>query len=88
MTHEETLDEYRALFDTHISKEFKDAVPKVIELMTGQMALDVFVPKIWTGFKTEPLRFGILSGIPKHMKPKARPKIRGCMNRQRKSLTG
>ena len=70
MTHEEALDEYLALLETHISKEFKDAVPKLMDLMTGQMALDVFVPKTWTGIKTEPLQFGVLPGMPKHMKPK------------------
>ena len=73
MTHEEALDEYRTLLETHISKEFKEAVPKVMDLMIGQMALDVFVPKTWTGIKTEPLVFGVLPGMPKHMKPKARP---------------
>ena len=33
----------------------------------------MFVPKTWTGIKTEPLVFGVLPGMPKHMKPKAKP---------------
>ena len=41
MTHEEALDEYRTLLETHISKEFKEVVPKVMDLMTGGSTKDM-----------------------------------------------
>ncbi len=73
MSHEEAIENYFSLLDSHISPEFKEECPKVLDLMKSQLALDVFVPPTWTGIKAPPLEFQVRDDIPKFMKPAARP---------------
>ena len=73
VTHEEALHNYREMLDKHISPETREDCPKMKEFLLTQQALDVFVPKTWTGIKCPPLDFQINPDMPKHMKPHARP---------------
>jgi len=73
VTHEEALHNYMEILDKHISPETREDCPKMKEFLLSQQALDVFVPKTWTGIKCPPLDFQINPDMPKHMKPHARP---------------
>ena len=73
MSHEEAIENYLSLLNSHISPEFMAECPKVLDLMKSQLALDVFVPTTWTGIKTPPLQFQVRNDLPKFMKPAARP---------------
>ena len=45
VSHDEAVNDYHKLLDTHISEEFREAAPKLMELMQSDLALEVFVPK-------------------------------------------
>ena len=47
--HEEAVQDYFALFDSHIAPDFLAAFPELLDLLRSDMALDVFVPKQWNG---------------------------------------
>jgi hypothetical protein len=73
VSHDEAVKDYRELLKTHISEEFRETAPKLMELMQSDLALEVFVPKTWMGVNAPPLKFETLSEMPTHMKPAARP---------------
>jgi hypothetical protein len=73
VSHDEAVKDYHELLKTHISEEFREAAPKLMELMQSDLALEVFVPKTWMGVNAPPLKFETLPGMPTHMKPAARP---------------
>jgi hypothetical protein len=73
VSHDEAVKDYHELLKTHISEEFRETAPKLMELMRSNLALEVFVPKTWMGVNAPPLKFETLPGMPTHMKPAARP---------------
>jgi len=68
MTSQLKINNYKAP-STHISEEFKETTPRLIELMQSVLALELFLPKIWMGINTLSLKLEILKDIPTHMKP-------------------
>lgn len=71
-SHDESLEEYYTLFETHIDPEFRKAVP--IEKYLREIAVQVFVPQEWTGIKgIKEIDLEFLPGMPTMHKPKARP---------------
>ena len=71
--HDEVVEDYMQQFDTHISPEWK-ANPKVVELLTSQMALEVFCPKEWRHILgIDLLEIEFSEDMPKVLRPKIRP---------------
>ena len=72
MSHDQALEEFRSLFDTHVAPEFASATP-IISLLQLKGA-KVFVPSNWDGINgVEPLHLDWKPGLPESMKPRARP---------------
>jgi hypothetical protein len=44
--HEQIIEDYRALFDTHVAKEWQED-GRVYDILNSQSALRVFVPADW-----------------------------------------
>ena len=71
--HEQVVEDYFAMFDKHISDEWR-ADPRIIALLRSDKALRVFVPKEWTGIVgIDPIELDFLPDMPTSHKPKARP---------------
>jgi len=71
-SYDESVREFMELFETHISPEFRKAVP--IEKFLLEVAIKVFVPEKWTGINgIEEIELEFLPGMPTRHKPKARP---------------
>ena len=51
----------------------KTACPQIIDLLTSDLALSVFVPTNWAGIKMEPYHLDIKPGLPAFLKARARP---------------
>ena len=71
MTHEQAVQEYHALFDSHVHPDFA-ASTKVLQLLRTK-GEKVFVPSNWTGIRIEPIELQWKPGMPDSIKPKARP---------------
>jgi len=70
---DEARQEYQDLLPARITKEFVDAVPEIVDLLTSDKALNVFVPSEWTGLKIKPIEFTIKGTLPDRMYSRARP---------------
>ena len=64
---------YHKDLDTHISEAMLLACPAIKDLLTSQLAYDVFVPRSWSGIKMEPYHLDIKPGLPDHLKARSRP---------------
>ena len=65
--YEERLTEYLSYLDSHVSKEFVAACPRVISLLKSQEAVDVFVCNgRWGSKDVEPVRFNFKEDMPTH----------------------
>ena len=73
LSHDEALQEYYALLDSHVSPGMQEACPQLTDLLKSPMATSVFVPQRWNGMKVSPVVFTTKPGLPDRMKPKARP---------------
>lgn len=70
--HEEVIQEYLSLFDSHIAPEFAKSTP-VLELLHTKGA-KVFAPSEWLGISAvEPLELTVHSDMPRSIKPRTRP---------------
>ena len=64
---------YISDLDTHVTPEIRSACPQIMDLLTSEMALDVFVPSTWTGIKMSPYHLQTKPGLPEYLKSRARP---------------
>ena len=72
MPYEEALEEYFALFDSHVNPEFSLGTD-VIQLLRTKGA-KVFVPNNWEGINgVDPIELSWKTDLPDRMKPPARP---------------
>lgn len=59
--------------DTHVTPEIRAACPHIIDILTSQLAYDVFVPQVWTGIDMAPYHLDVKPGLPDFIKAHARP---------------
>ena len=72
MSHDQALEEFRALFEAHVAPEFASDTPIISLLQTK--GVKVFVPSNWDGINgVDPLHLDWKPGLPESMKPRARP---------------
>lgn len=64
---------YRNDLNTHVSEAFRKACPHVIDLLTSDIAYDVFVPRSWNGIKMPPYHIHTNPDLPDSLRAKARP---------------
>ena len=64
---------YRTDLETHITPEMQDACPHVLDLLTSDLAYDVFVPRTWTGIHMPPYHLDTKPGLPEFLKAHTRP---------------
>lgn len=55
-----------------------------MDLLTSDLAYDIFIPSTWTGIKMEPYHLNIKPGPPKFLKGRARP-VREALYKDAKS---
>ena len=72
-TVEESRREHCEMLLDHISKEFLQACPEVIEFMKSDAALDVFAPREWKGIKVAPIELDFHPDIHKLKPQRPRP---------------
>ena len=71
-THDEAVQDYFNLFDTHVSLEFS-ANTDILRLLRTK-GIDVFIPRNWEGIRgLEPFELQWLPGMPSSMRPRPRP---------------
>ena len=69
----EAKKEYLGLLEEHVAPRFAKETP-IMELLSSNLALDVFLPQTWEGVKNIPLVWLKLKpGMPSRVKPPARP---------------
>lgn len=74
-TVEQSRQEHCDMLNDHISKEFIQACPEVIDFLQSDVALDVFAPREWKGIKVDPIELEFHPDIHK-LKPKRPRPIR------------
>ena len=72
-SHDEALQFYREDLKSHITVEMITSCPEFMELLTLDLAYDVFVPSHWTGIDMEPYHLYVKPGLPDHLKARSRP---------------
>ena len=72
-THDEARLIYLEDLKTHVSLGILAACPDILDLLTSDVALSVFVPKQWDGIKMEPYHLDIKPGLPAFLRARARP---------------
>jgi len=71
--YDEVLSDYRALFDSHVSKDWIEK-SNIIDILNSDAAIRVFVPSDWHGVSGfEPVEFKWLPDMPKEHRPPYRP---------------
>ena len=75
---------YNADLETHVTAGIRQACPHIMDLLTSELAYDVFVPSTWTGIKMEPYHLDIKPGLPEFLKARARP-VREALYKDAKS---
>ena len=72
--HEEAVKQYIDIISTHVSQKFLSEIPELLDLLTSELALSVFVPKTWTGITgITPIDLIFSDQLPLSLRPKARP---------------
>ena len=83
-----TIEEARLLYktdlDTHVTDGIRLACPHIMDLLTFDLAYDVFVPNSWTGIKMEPYHLDTKPDLPDHIRAKVRP-VREALNKDAKA---
>ena len=64
---------YNADLDIHVTIGMREACPHIIDLLTSDLAYDVFVPTTWTGIKMAPYHLETKPGLPEYLKARTRP---------------
>ena len=72
-THDEAHLIYLEDLKTHVPPSILTACPNILDLLTSDLALSVFVPKQLDGIKMEPYHLDIKRGLPAFMRARARP---------------
>ena len=72
MPHEEARAEYISLIDKQVTPEMREAVPRVVDILTSPAALKTFSPTEWNGLKIPPVSFDMIGNMPPSMVTKAR----------------
>jgi hypothetical protein len=70
---DESRAEYLELIQKHVSKEMRDAVPGIMDLMESSKVMECFAPSSWDGLKIEPVKLVTKGTIPNRLDVKARP---------------
>ena len=70
---EDARKEYLGMLEEHVSEEMRKECPEIMELLSSELAMDVFVPSEWHGLKVPPLVFSVKPGLPERMMTRARP---------------
>ena len=75
-----TIEEARLLdihdnadLDIHVTVGMREACPHIIDLLTSDLAYDVFVLTTWTGIKMSPYHLDTKPGLPEYLKARTRP---------------
>ena len=72
-----TIEEARLLYnadlDIHVTVGMREACPHIMDLLTSDLAYDVFVSTTWTGIKISPYHLDTKSGLPEYLKAGTRP---------------
>ena len=72
-SHDEALQFNREDLKSHNTVEMLTSCPEIMELLTSDLAYDVFVPSHWTGIDMEPYHLDVKPGLPDHLKARSRP---------------
>ena len=64
---------YNTDLETHVTPEMRAACPTIIDLLTSELAYDVFVPRKWTGIHMPPYHLDTKPGLPEFLKAHTRP---------------
>jgi hypothetical protein len=70
---EEARAAYITDLESHVTSAMREACPDVMDLLTSELALDVFVPASWTGISMHPIHLEIKPGLPDYIKAHTRP---------------
>ena len=70
---EEARAAYITDLESHVTSAMREACPDVMNLLTSELALDVFVPASWTGISMHPIQLDIKPGLPDYIKAHTRP---------------
>lgn len=71
--HDQVIDDYREMFKDHVAEDWK-LNTNVLDILLSKEALQVFVPKEWTGISGfEPVEFEWLHDMPTEHRPPYRP---------------
>ena len=72
-----TVEAARQLYNddlkTHVTEAIRQACPEIMNLLTSDLAYDVFVPQSWTGIKMEPYHLDTKPDLPDHIRARIRP---------------
>jgi RNase H-like domain found in reverse transcriptase len=70
----EAVQQYKDLISTHVSTQFLSAAPELLDFLSSDLALSVFVPQQWTGITgIPPIDLQFSDQLPLSLRPKARP---------------
>ena len=69
----EARKEYLGMLEEHVSEDMRKECPEIMDLLSSDLALDVFVPREWKGLNIPPLAFSVKPGLPERMFSRARP---------------
>ena len=64
---------YNTDLETHVTPEMRAACPTILDLLTSELAYDVFVPRKWTGIHMPPYHLDTKPGLPEFLKAHTRP---------------
>ena len=70
---EEARKEYLNMLEEHVSEEMRKECPEIMDLLSSELAMEVFVPSEWKGLEVTPLAFSVKPGLPERMMTRARP---------------
>jgi hypothetical protein len=77
ISHDQAVEEYLSLLDSHVDKEFAKRT-EIISFLKSPIAIDAFVPSNWKGIKMPPVTLRTKDTMPPRYKPPPRnvnPKI-------------
>ena len=65
--------EYLDSLPDHISKEWMEHNPKILQLLRKVSCIDLFAPTAWNGLKIDPVKLETVGVLPTRLSPQARP---------------
>lgn len=73
MSVDEARKNYLEMLEEHVSEEMRKECPEIMDLLSSELAMEVFVPSEWKGLDIPPLVFSVKPGLPERMMTRARP---------------